>query len=151
MTDPKQILETSKTILLVDWPNTTVPRGLLESGFIVFGCSPNHYSKAEIVTDLPTDVESISVFPPKNENEKGYLIFRRLDKRPPGVDIVSIYRPASELQGIITDHALPLDAKVVWLQRPATSSEEQSMVEKHNLVFIENNDIVATARNLAKA
>ncbi len=149
MTDPKQILEASKTILLVDWPNAIVPRTLLEAGLIVFGYSPYHYSRAEIVPDLPKDVNPNSVFPPKNENEKGHLVFHRLDKPPAEADIVSIYRPANELPGILAEHVLPLGAKVVWLQRSAASSE-QSMIEKNNLVFIANNDIVAIARTLQK-
>ena len=150
MTDPRQILEASKVILLVDWPGTIVPRTLLEAGFIVFGYSPYHYSMAEIALNLPGDIDSNSIFPPKDETEKGYLVFRRLDKQPQSADIVSIYRPSNELPGILSDLVLPLGAKVVWLLRPANSSEEKSMVEKHNLVFIENVDIVAIAGSLQK-
>ena len=150
MTDPKHILETSRSILLVDWPNTSIPRSLLEAGFSVFGYSPHHYSRAEIVPDPPKNANSNGVFPPKNENEKGWLIFHRLDERPPDVDVVCIYRPANELQGIITDHVLPLRAKAVWLLRPGASTEEKTMVEKHNLIFIENDDILSIARSVAR-
>ena len=100
--------------------------------------------------DPPKNPDSNGIFPPKNENEKGWLIFHRLDKSPNGVDIVCIYRPANELQGILKDHILPLGAKAVWLLRPVTSSEEKIMVEAHNLVFIEDNDILAVARSLKK-
>jgi len=150
MTDPKQILQSSKTILLVDWPNTSVPRTLLEAGFIVFGYSPYHYSMAEIVLNLPKDIDANSIFPPKNETEKGYLVFRRLDNQPQSIDIVSVYRPAGELPAILSDLVLPLDAKVVWLQRPMASVEEKNMVEKYNLVFIEGDDMTVTARALER-
>lgn len=148
MTDPRHILEAARTILLVDWPSPAVPRALLEAGFTVFGYSPRCYSKAEIAPNPPSDADSGSVFAPKDQGEQGYLVFRRLDGRPPGADIVSVYRPPEELPGIIADHVLPLRAKVIWLQRPITSSEEQAIAEEHGLTLIENHDIVELARTL---
>jgi predicted CoA-binding protein len=146
--DPAQILRTSKIILLVDWPTTLVPRVLLGKGFIVFGYSPHHYSMGEILHDLPKDVDSYSIFPPGNVNEKNYLGFRRMEKQPQSVDIVCVFRPPAELPGIISDHALPLGAKVIWLLRPAASSQEQIIVEKNNLLFVGNENIVAIAQTL---
>ena len=105
---------------------------------------------AEIVLNLPYDIDAKSIFPPKNETETGYLVFRQLDSRPQSVDVVSIYRPAGELPAILSDHVLPLGAKVVWLQRPMASVEEKNMVEKYDLVFIEGDDIAATARTFER-
>ena len=150
MTDPRLVLETARTILLVDWPSPSVPRALLEAGFTVFGYSPGRYSKAEIALNPPKDVDSGSVFPPKDQGEKGYLVFRRLNGRPSGADIVGGYRPAEEMPGIIADHVLPLRAKVIWLQRPVASSEERTIAEKHGLVLIEDCDIVELARTLRR-
>lgn len=147
MTNPRRILEIARTILLVDWPSLSVPRALLESGFTVFGYSPGRYSTAEISPNPPPDVDSGSVFAPKDQ-EKGYLVFRRLDGRPSAVDIVSVYRPAEEMPGIIADHVLPLRAKVIWLQRPVASSEERAVAEEHGLVLIEGSDIAELARTL---
>ena len=53
MTNPKEILEAAKTILLVDWSNQNVPRTLLNAGFTVFCFSPGRYSQAEVVADYP--------------------------------------------------------------------------------------------------
>src|SRR5689334_2910538 len=122
MADPLRILETSHSILLVDWPDTGVPRALLESGFAVFGYSPGRYSCAEISEKQQIDVQSAKVFAPR-DNERGFLIFRRLDAAPSHVDIVNVYRPEAEIPGIVAQHATSLMAKVLWLQSPIISVE----------------------------
>ena len=122
MSNPKQILQGSRTILLVDWPNPGVPRALLEVGFKVYSFCPPNYSVAEVIADRPDDVDAARVFPPRHHGETGYLVFRTLAARPANVDLVNIYRPAEELPGIMTNHVLPLGAKTLWLQPPPPSS-----------------------------
>jgi hypothetical protein len=41
---PRELLEKARTVLLVDWPSTAVPRALLEARLAVFGFSPGGYS-----------------------------------------------------------------------------------------------------------
>src|SRR6266498_309445 len=148
ISNPAQILETAKTILLVDWPNQSVPRILLNAGFTVFGFSPGRYSLAEVVAEYPYDVDQKDVFAPKSENENGYLVFRRLDSRPESVDIVNVYRPEKELAEIIENHVLPLNAKTLWLQPPVMSAKAKSIAEEHGLAFVEGNDIAEIARSI---
>jgi hypothetical protein len=111
MTDPRQILESSATILLVDWPNTGVPRALLRAGLTVFGYSPNRFSLAQVVAHRPDDLEANRIFPPERTGEEGYLVFRPLDARPLHIDLVNTYRPAIELPAIVENLVLPLGAK----------------------------------------
>ncbi len=151
MTDPKQILAQARTFLLVDWPSPAVPRALLTSGFTVFGYSPHRYSKAEIVPALPQDTNSHSVFPPRDPSESGYLIFRQLPGRPTGVDVVAIYRPEKELPLILTEHLLPLGAKVLWFLRPVTSDHERLLAQQHDLICVEDCDLIAMAQTIRKS
>src|SRR6266542_4448243 len=139
ISNPAQILETAKTILLVDWPNQSVPRILLNAGFTVFGFSPGRYSLAEVVAEYPHDM---------NQKDRDYLVFRRLDARPESVDIVNVYRPEEELAEIIENNVLPLNAKTLWLQPPVTSAKAKSIAEEHGLVFVEGNDIAEIARSI---
>ena len=44
----KQLLKDAKSILLVDWPDTSLPYALLRAGFIVFSYSPDSYSQAKL-------------------------------------------------------------------------------------------------------
>src|SRR5215813_7340233 len=109
MNDPGEILRSAQRILLVDWPNRGVPRALVEAGFTVFCASPGRYSVVEIVTEPPAGVAAGDLFPPP-EGESGYLVFRRLNDRPAGVDIVHVYRPENEHAGIVANQVVPLGA-----------------------------------------
>jgi predicted CoA-binding protein len=53
------------------------------------------------------------------------------------VDIVNIYRPEQEHEEIISNHALPLNAKVLWLHPPVTSEKTRSLAARHGLTFVE--------------
>src|SRR5262249_8165390 len=86
MAEYHQILKSSSSVLLVDWISTKVPRSLLEAGFRVYGSSPGGYSKAELLPEAPQD-EHLSVFPPEDQ-QSGFLVFRRLAAAPTDVDIV---------------------------------------------------------------
>jgi predicted CoA-binding protein len=148
MIAPLSILQASKNILLVDWPNPGLPRTLLNAGFNVFGFSPNGYTQAGIVPVSPGNLDAGNFFPPVGEGESGYLLFRQLTGRPPAVDIVHVYRPEQELPGIFMNQVLPLAAKTLWLHPPAVSAEARSLAEGHGLNFVENFSIEEVARML---
>ena len=151
MTDPAQILKTARSILLVDWPHTGVPRALLGAGFTVFGFSPGCYSAASVVPKAPVDVDSRSVFAPQREGETGFLVFRKLDGPPANVDIVHIYRPAEEHPDIIARHVVPLGAMAIWLQPPITSAVTRRMATERGIAFVEGTDIVELADSVGPA
>jgi len=143
--NPLQILKSTKNILLVDWPDPGVPRALLKAGFTVFGFSPNGYSKARLVPDATVGQTG---FPPRNLDEKGYLVFEKLANKPDAVDIVNVYRPEEEHAGIIKKHVLPLHAKVLWLHPPLTSVLTEAIAEENELIFIEGANIAEIAAKL---
>jgi predicted CoA-binding protein len=149
--DPKVILESSRGILLVDWPSPKVPRALLQAGLAVYGYSPNRFSRAALVSDLHDAAEASGVFPPEGETERDYLVFHRLASRPASVSIVAVYRPAAELPGIIAELVLPLGATVLWLLRPLASAAERQLIEGHGLMLVDNCDIVSAALSLRPA
>ena len=149
MSDPKQILAAATRILLVDWPSTSVPRTLIAAGFTVFGSSPSGYSEATVAVDRPPSGEGTSVFPPENESDGGYLVFRRLVGTPGHIDIANVYRPEEELQSIIEHHLLPLGVAVLWLQPPNTSEDASALARANGLAFVEGIDIADVARQLS--
>jgi predicted CoA-binding protein len=154
VSDPRQILQSARTILLVDWANPGVPRSLLAAGYTVFGFSPGRYSAAEVVPSPPHDLNARDVSPPRNDDDTDYLVFRRLDEEPDAVDIVNVYRPVEELGGIIARHVLPLGAKVLWLQPPLTfaeAHEARRLASEHGLELIEGIDIAEMARILVQS
>ena len=139
------ILQSATTILLVDWPSATVPRTLVDAGFSVLTYSPRGYSRAGIFFEVPEHLKNESVFPPAAE-ENGYLIFQKLNEKPPQVDIVNVYRPSAELPGIIKDHVKALGAKTLWLQPPMASAEAKALAMEAGVLFIDNIDIAAAAK-----
>jgi hypothetical protein len=147
-TDARRSLEVSRRILLVDWPHVGVPRALIGAGFTVFGYSPGGFSAAEVVAEAPAGDDSKSVFPPKREGETGYLVFRKLAAPPASVDLVCVYRPENELEGIIAQHVVPLGAKTLWLQPPVTSGAARRIAAERGFEFVQGLDIAETIRNL---
>jgi predicted CoA-binding protein len=146
--DPAQTLKNAAKILLVDWPDPHVPAALLQAGFTVFGYSPGSYSVARLVANQPDAMEGQSIFPVQNGDEKTYVVFQKLADRPDSVDIVNVYRPEEELAGIITNHVLPLKAKVLWLHPPATSVWARDFAAEHGLIFIEGTNIAEIATKI---
>jgi predicted CoA-binding protein len=149
MSDPKQILAAAKRILLVDWPDTSLPRILIGNGYSVFGASPNKYTEASVVADRPSDSDGVDIFAPKDETETGYLVFRKLDSPPTNIDIVNVFRPENELAGIIVRHVLPLGGRVLWLHPPNTSAVGADLAKANGLHFVEGIDIADVAQQVS--
>jgi predicted CoA-binding protein len=146
--DPQQILKSARNILLIDWPDPGVPRALLNAGFTVFGYSPDDYSKAQVVDELPRGFDEKNSFPARNKEEKGHLIFQKLDYSPESIDIVNVYRPEEELPGIITSRVLPSGAKVLWLHPPITSARARDIAAENGILFIEGVNIAEIASKI---
>jgi predicted CoA-binding protein len=134
----KQTLKNAKTILLVDWASTDVPFSLLKAGFTVYSYSPGAYALAQIV--LPDGDDS--------NTTKEKLIFTDLNEKPNKVDIVNVFRPEEEHAAIITDHVLPLEAKVLWLHPPIMSVKTNQLALAYGVGFIEGVDIVEIAQRI---
>lgn len=144
MTEAEQILKAASSVLLVDWPGTSVPRSLLKSGLKVFGFSPSGYSAAELVGEAPQDVDPRSVFAPSSPGEAHFLVFRRLALAPSQIDVVCIYRPAGELEEIIKKTSA-MRPKLIWLQPPITSSDAHRLATQAGAAFVEGSDIADVA------
>jgi uncharacterized protein len=148
MTDAIEILRKASSVLLVDWPNTGVPRALLDAGLMVFGSSPAGYSRAQLTPAQPDESRSDVVFAPEAD-QTGYLVFQRLSAAPPSVDVVCVYRPATELRGIVERLLTPLRAGTLWLQPPIRSDEARALADDLGILFVEGIDIAEAARSVA--
>jgi predicted CoA-binding protein len=146
--EPEDLLRSARIILLVDWPSVAVPRALLAAGFHVFGSSPTGYSRAELVPEPPGDADGVRVFAPEPPAERDYLVFRRIAEAPPRVDIVSVFRPAEELPGIVAQRVVPLHAGVLWLHPPIASPDAATLATQHGFKLVEGRDIAAVARQV---
>ncbi|HTK21855.1 MAG TPA: VOC family protein [Mucilaginibacter sp.] len=144
-TKAQQLLREAKSILLIDWPNINLPYALLKAGFIVFSYSPDQYSKAKLLAEKPHSTDGMSIFPVSDE---AYVSFEKLDDSPGAVDIVHIYRPESELPGIVEKHVLPLSAKAIWLHPPQTSELARGLAAQHCIELVQGVSIIDLASEL---
>jgi predicted CoA-binding protein len=98
VTEARQILRETGSILLVDWPSKDVPETLARAGYTVVvkgGPEPDNYWAYEV--------------------RDGEVVSRRTGQAPVAVDLVYSHRPVGELPGIVAV-AQRLGAGVVWLQ-----------------------------------
>jgi len=144
---PGQILRAAKTILLIDWPDQSIPRSLVKAGLTVYGFSPGGYSKASVVDNEPEKADETSVFQPRS-GEEGHLAFEKIEGSPGHADIVCVYRPEAEHELIFKNHVLPYGAKTVWLQPPVTSSAIGGLAAEHGITVIEGINIAEAAAKI---
>lgn len=94
----REMFNSVKTILIVDWPSKEVPEALTMAGFHVVvrgGPGPEDYSEYEL--------------------SNGEVVTRHVGRQPERADMVYSYRPLSELPEIIAT-AKNLDARTIWTQ-----------------------------------
>jgi len=102
--NPKDILKSVYTVLVVDWPTKEVPESLVRAGFHVVvhgGPGPEDYSRYEL--------------------NNGKIVERRVGRPPERADLIYSYRPFSELPEIINT-AKSLQAKTIWTQSGLSGS-----------------------------
>ena len=103
MGDAGQVLDTARTVVVIDWPTKDVPETLARAGYTVLvkgGPEPDNYSAYEV---QGTEVVS-----------------RRTGEAPAAADLVYSYRPIEELPGIVA-LAQRLGARAVWVQSGVAS------------------------------
>jgi predicted CoA-binding protein len=122
---PSEVLDTSKYVLVIDYPDRDVPETLVRGGFEV------------IAHEGPTDADYY-VYGLEGDT----LTRRRLDHVPSMADLIYTYRPLEELDGIAA-FAQKLGAKAIWVQ-PDTghdSARGRGIVEPKGLAYVDSPDI----------
>ncbi|MEO7349802.1 MAG: CoA-binding protein [Terrimesophilobacter sp.] len=131
MTDPDlgEILKKSTTIAVVGASSNEkkaanrIPRWLLNAGFTVIPVNP---SAEEIL---------------------GQRVYKTLADIPVPVDIVDVFRPAGEAEGV-AEQAAAIGAKTLWLQLGITSNEARDVAEDAGMNFVEDNCLGVTVNEL---
>lgn len=146
VSDVEGLLESTETVLVVDWPSTDVPESLARAGFTVIvrgGPGPTDYTSYRL--------------------ENGDIVRRPAAGPPQRADIVYSHRPVEELPAVV-ETARALGARAVWIQSGVTASGERhpegcwmppetvararALVETAGMVCIEEPYIGAVARRV---
>lgn len=149
MRNAGEILAYTRSVLLVDWPDTGVPRALIRAGLKVFGYCPDQYSEADILTGEPDAATGEGVYAP-SDGETGHLVFHGLDAPPDHVDLVCTYRPSGELPDIFHRQVLPLGAKALWSLSSEPANEARQLAQAHGVDYIESVDIATLCGTFSK-
>ncbi len=121
MENTKEILEKYKKIALVgaskDLTKTSsvVMKYLQQYGFKVYPVNPSM----------------------RGEEILGEKVFGSISEIDSAVEIINVFRPSNEAIEIAKE-AIKINAKVLWLQLDIKNEEAKRMVEKNNILYIEN-------------
>jgi predicted CoA-binding protein len=108
-----QVLETVQSVLLIDW-HEDVPRTLLAAGFEVVSWYDTT-TRGELADQPPAD-DRLSVFPPRPDDDRGYLVWVPVLQPLTHVDMVCTFRPPAEHLEYLERFAIPLGARVFWVE-----------------------------------
>ncbi len=131
MTDPDlgEILKKSTTIAVVGASSNEkkaanrIPRWLLNAGFTVIPVNPSA------------------------EQILGQKVYKTLADIPVPVDIVDVFRPSEEAEGV-AEQAAAIGAKTLWLQLGITSDKARTLAEGAGMNFVEDNCLGVTVNEL---
>jgi hypothetical protein len=143
---PFEILSRTSSVLMFDWPSRDLPEGLVRAGFAVTartGPGEEDYSAYELAGDE--------------------VVARRTGRPPDAAELVYVYRPVSELPGVIAI-AQAAGAFAVWRQSgldeagrpdpkgcgPAPDADAaRALVEAAGLVYLDAPYLGEAARQFA--
>jgi predicted CoA-binding protein len=129
--DAADLLRTSTTIVLIDYPGTAVPAAIARAGYTTIakeGPAPDDYCEHVVEGDE--------------------VAIRKVGSPPEHADIVYSHRPEDELPGII-DLAQQIGARAVWCETGSPTAREQ--VESAGLVYVDAPQIADAARANVKS
>jgi len=103
--------------------SNAVPKFLIEAGYTVI---PVHPAAEEVL---------------------GQTAYPTLTDIPVRVDVVDVFRPATEAPGL-ADQAIAIGARTLWLQLGITSPEAKQLAERAGLTYLEDICIGETTSRL---
>jgi predicted CoA-binding protein len=129
MTDAREVLSRSKTVVAIDWPSQEVPELLAAAGFAVYsheGPGDDEWYLYEADTRT------------------------RVSAPPDTGDVVYTYRPADELPGIV-EFAQTLGAHTIWFEEGrrdrGAATVARRIVEGAGLAYLDEPYIVDALGN----
>jgi hypothetical protein len=135
MTDPIDTLSAARHVVVQDYPDRDVPDALTRAGLAV------------TIYGGPTEADIVV-----SELVDGAVVHRQTGRRPDSADLLYVYRPLAELDGILTD-ARRMGVRTIWRQPDAGGPDPdadawRSRVEAAGFAYLDAPDIADVARLL---
>jgi hypothetical protein len=135
MTDPIDTLSAARHVVVQDYPDRDVPDALTRAALAV------------TIYGGPTEADIVV-----SELVDGAVVHRQTGRRPDSADLLYVYRPLAELDGILTD-ARRMGVRTIWRQPDVGGPDPdadawRSRVEAAGFAYLEAPDIADVARLL---
>jgi predicted CoA-binding protein len=135
MRTPDDILRDARHVVVMDYPSRDVPDALTRAGFSV------------TIYGGPTEADVVV-----SELSDGSVVHRQAGRYPDRADVLYVFRPLSEIDGIIAE-ARRLGVTTVWRQPADGASADESaewrrMVESAGLEYVDGTAIDEVAARL---
>lgn len=132
-----EILRAARHVVVQDYPSKDIPDALTRAGLSVtiYG-GPN---EADVVASELVD---------------GEVVARPVRHWPEAADLLFVYRPLTEIDGILTD-ARRMGVRTIWRQPDLNGDDHDAVawrtrVEAANMAYVDTSDIVEVAQELAR-
>ena len=130
-----EILRAARHVVVQDYPSKDIPDALTRAGLSVtiYG-GPN---EADVVASELVD---------------GEVIARPVGHWPEAADLLFVYRPLTEIDGILAD-ARRMGVRTIWRQPDGDDRDAvawRARVEAADMAYVDTPDIVEVARKLAR-
>jgi len=137
MTTAIDILRGAQRVVVQDYPSKEIPDALTRAGLVV------------MIYGGPDEADVVA-----SELVDGEVVCRRVGCRPDAADLLFIYRPLSEIDGILAD-ARRMGVRTIWRQ-PNIEGEDRDAVawragvEAAGLAYLDAPNIVELAQELGR-
>ena len=126
-----------------------IARTLKHKNIAVVGLSKNPEKDShEVAVYLQRAGYKIIPINPTADKILGERAYKDLEDAPLPLDVVNVFRPSSEVSGIV-DKAIKIGAKAVWTQLGITDEEAGERAMKAGLDFVMNRCMMIEHKKLA--
>lgn len=135
MTTAIDILRGAQRVVVQDYPSKEIPDALTRAGLVV------------MIYGGPDEADVVA-----SELVDGEVVCRLVGRRPEAADLLFVYRPLSEIDGILAD-ARRMGVRTIWRQ-PNIEGEDRDAVawragvEAAGLAYLDAPNIVELAQEL---
>ena len=143
--DLRSLLESVRTILLVDWPGPEQPAALVRAGYEVYGHEPDGFRRHGVAASADAGDPACRSFP----LEGGEHLVSWMVASHPTPELVCTYRPPEEQPEIVAT-AIEAGARAFWVEEGAggTSPDARSAAESAGLTFVDGASLGGTVTAL---
>lgn len=133
-----EILRNARRVVVQDYPSKDIPDALTRAGLSV------------TIYGGPDEADVVA-----SELDDGEVVTRPVGRWPETADLLLVYRPLSEIDGILAD-AQRMGVRTIWRQPDVDGDDRdaaawRARVEAAGLAYLDTPDVIEVARELGRS